>query len=41
MKPARDAMREVCKARMTSFGQAGNAGKIKPVTCKEFAKVYG
>src|SRR5580700_5194634 len=40
MKPARDAMREVCKARMTSFGQAGNAGKIKPVTCKEFAKVY-
>ncbi len=41
MKPARDAMREVCKARMVSFGQAGNAGKIKPVTCKEFAKVYG
>ncbi len=41
LKPARDAMREVCKARMASFGQAGNAGKIKPVTCKEFAKVYG
>jgi fructose-bisphosphate aldolase, class II len=41
MKPARDAMREVCKARMISFGQAGNAGKIKPVTCKDFAKVYG
>src|SRR5580658_4838886 len=40
MKPARDAMREVCKARMISFGQAGNASKIKPVTCKEFAKVY-
>ena len=40
LKPARDAMREVCKARMTQFGQAGNAGKIKPVTCKEFAKFY-
>ncbi len=40
LKPARDAMREVCKARMVQFGQAGNAGKIKPVTCKEFAKVY-
>ena len=41
MKPARDAMREVCKARMIQFGQASNAGKIKPVTCKEYAKVYG
>ena len=40
LKPARDAMKEICKARMVSFGQAGNAGKIKPVTCKEFAKVY-
>ena len=40
LKPARDAMKEICKARMISFGQAGNAGKIKPVTCKEFAKVY-
>jgi fructose-bisphosphate aldolase, class II len=40
LKPARDAMKEVCKARMTQFGQAGNASKIKPVTCKEFAKVY-
>ena len=41
LKPARDAMRKVCKARMMSFGQAGNAGKIKPVTCKEFSKIYG
>jgi fructose-bisphosphate aldolase class II len=40
LKPARDAMKKVCVARMTAFGQAGNAGKIKPVTCKEFAKVY-
>lgn len=41
MKPARDAMKVVCKARMEAFGQAGRASKIKPVTCKEFAKVYG
>ena len=41
MKPARDGMKVVCKARMEAFGQAGQASKIKPVTCKEFAKVYG
>lgn len=41
LKPARDAMRQVCKARMAAFGQAGQAGKIKPVTTREFAKVYG
>jgi fructose-bisphosphate aldolase, class II len=40
LKPARDAMKAVCKARMVSFGQAGQAGKIKPVTCKEFARIY-
>jgi fructose-bisphosphate aldolase class II len=40
LKPARDAMRQVCKDRMVAFGQAGQAGKIKPVTCREFAKVY-
>jgi len=40
LKPAREAMKEVCVARMKAFGQAGNAGKIKPTTCAEFAKVY-
>jgi fructose-bisphosphate aldolase, class II len=40
LKPARDAMKKVCIARMTAFGQAGNAGKIKPVTTREFARVY-
>src|SRR5262245_29297255 len=40
LKPARDAMRQVCKDRMVAFGQAGQASKIKPVTCKEFARVY-
>ncbi len=29
LKPAREAMKEVCKARMIAFGQAGNASKIK------------
>jgi fructose-bisphosphate aldolase, class II len=29
LKPAREAMKEVCVARMISFGQAGNASKIK------------
>jgi fructose-bisphosphate aldolase class II len=40
LKPAREAMKEVCVARMKAFGQAGNAGKIKPVHCKEYAKIY-
>jgi fructose-bisphosphate aldolase, class II len=40
LKPARDAMRQVCKDRMTSFGQAGQASKIKPVSTREFAKFY-
>ncbi|MEO1527501.1 MAG: class II fructose-bisphosphate aldolase [Planctomycetota bacterium] len=29
LKPARTAMKEVCVARMTSFGQAGNASKLR------------
>ena len=29
MKPARDAMKKVCIARMTAFGQAGNASKMR------------
>jgi fructose-bisphosphate aldolase class II len=31
LKPARQAMREVCVARMTSFGQAGNAANLRSV----------
>ena len=38
--PAREAMSKVCEARMTAFGQAGNAGKIKPRTCKEMVDFY-
>jgi fructose-bisphosphate aldolase class II len=40
LTPARDAMKKVCIARMIAFGQAGNAGKIKPVTCKEMVAFY-
>ena len=29
LKPARAAMKEVCMARMTSFGQAGNGAKVR------------
>lgn len=29
LKPARNAMKEVCVARMTAFGQAGNASKLR------------
>jgi fructose-bisphosphate aldolase class II len=30
LKPAREAMKQVCIERMVAFGQAGNASKIKP-----------
>jgi fructose-bisphosphate aldolase class II len=40
LKPARDAMKKVCIARMTSFGQAGWASKIKPVSTEKFRSVY-
>jgi fructose-bisphosphate aldolase class II len=37
---ARDAMKQVCVDRMVAFGQAGNAGKIRPVTCQEMVRRY-
>ena len=40
LKPAREAMKQVCVARMTAFGQAGNADKIKPVSIDQFASFY-
>ncbi|MEM6330557.1 MAG: class II fructose-bisphosphate aldolase [Planctomycetota bacterium] len=40
MKPARAAMKEVCKARMEAFGQAGNAGKIDCVSIDHYASHY-
>jgi len=40
LKPAREAMRDVCKERMIAFGQAGNAPKIKCISCETMAKRY-
>jgi fructose-bisphosphate aldolase class II len=40
LKPARDAMKQVCKARMIAFGQAGNASRIKPMTLGDMAARY-
>ena len=40
LKPARTAMKEVCVARMVSFGQAGNADKIKTVSLSDMADRY-
>ena len=40
MKPARDEMKKVCVARMTAFGQAGNAGKIKQISLADMAALY-
>lgn len=40
LKPAREAMKKVCMERMTQFGQAGKAQKIRQVTLEEMAKKY-
>ena len=40
LKPARDAMKEVVKARMIPFGQAGHAGDYKPIPLSEMARRY-
>ncbi len=40
LTPAREAMKKICAERMTAFGQAGNASKIKVKTLAEMAKVY-
>lgn len=40
MKPAREAMAQVCKDRMIAFGQAGWADKIKQITLVDMAARY-
>ncbi|MBA4389144.1 MAG: fructose-bisphosphate aldolase class II [Verrucomicrobia bacterium] len=37
---AREAMRKVCVERMIAFGQAGNAHKIKALSCKTMISMY-
>lgn len=38
--PAREALKEVVKARMIAFGTAGNAPKIKQISLEEAKKLY-
>lgn len=40
MKPATDAMEDLCVDRFERFGAAGMADKIKPITLSEMAKRY-
>jgi fructose-bisphosphate aldolase class II len=40
LKPAMDAMRELCRARFEQFGTAGNAGKIRAISMASMAKRY-
>lgn len=40
LKPAREAMKEVCKLRMVQFGQAGHASHIRQVSLEQMAKIY-
>jgi fructose-bisphosphate aldolase, class II len=39
-KPAREAMKEVVKSRMISFGQAGHAGDYEPVPLSKMIDYY-
>jgi fructose-bisphosphate aldolase, class II len=40
LKPAMDAMRELCRERFEQFGTAGNASRIKVVPLAEMARRY-
>ncbi len=40
LKPAMDAMRDLCRDRFERFGTAGNASKIKVIPLSEMAKRY-
>jgi len=40
LKPAREAMKEVCKERMIAFGQAGHADKVRIISCREMISFY-
>ncbi|WP_456282358.1 fructose-bisphosphate aldolase class II [Cupriavidus sp. JZ107] len=40
LKPAREAAKQVCKARYVAFGCEGQAGKIKPIALQDIAEQY-
>ena len=40
LKPAMDALRDLCRERFEQFGTAGNASKIKVIPLAGMAKRY-
>ncbi|PJG47090.1 fructose-1,6-bisphosphate aldolase [Sphingobium sp. LB126] len=40
LKPAMDAMRDLCRERFEAFGAAGNASRIRPIALAEMARRY-
>ncbi len=40
LKPAMDAMRDLCRERFVQFGTAGHAGKIRVIPLSEMARRY-
>lgn len=40
LKPAREAAKQICKARYLAFGCEGQAAKIKPMTLEKMAEKY-
>ena len=40
LKPALEAMRQLCRDRYEQFGTAGQASKIEPIPLAEMAKSY-
>ena len=40
LKPAREAAKQICKARYIQFGREGQAGKIKPIGLSVMAQKY-
>src|SRR6201987_2436203 len=40
LKPAMDALRQLCRERFEQFGTAGNASRIKPIPLPEMARRY-
>jgi fructose-bisphosphate aldolase class II len=40
LKPAMDALRDLCRERFEQFGTAGNASRIRPIPLAEMARRY-
>src|ERR1700742_4959858 len=40
LKPAMDALRDLCRERFEQFGTAGNASRIRPIQLAEMARRY-